>query len=176
MISVKAVGLDEANRALERAFGTATAIAAVQLTSKKREDEPDTSAQVLQDLAGGGRDFAYASSDLTGQIAATVARGVQAQINARAQNVDSAAAKVYTAAMKTYREAVVARINSGDWEGGGGDLSPAYAAEKREKHGFTYPIGIATGQLIRELATAGRIKLIRAPGAAGFKLPALTKT
>ena len=195
-IQVKAVGVDEMNKTLKRVFGYATAVEGVELTSKQRESHivhssaessfagdkgkdiggKSTNAQVFEWLAAGGRDFGAADDNLNKEIAATFSQELQRQINRKNQNVDSAAASIYRKAMKTYRAAVVKRIMSGSAPGGVKPLSREYREWKEEALGFTHPIGVATGQMLRELEVAGRIKLIKAAGVSGFKLPALPKT
>jgi hypothetical protein len=52
------------------------------------------------------------------------------------------------AACKSYLTWLSGNIENQTWKGGGGDLSEDYAARKQKQHGFTHPIGVASGQLL----------------------------
>jgi hypothetical protein len=127
---------------------------------------------IIESLSDNGRDFFSADDATADAVAAAMAAEVERRASAakakgRVVSDDSLAAAGLKAAMGAYMAAVKERIENQVVAGGGApkELTPAYAALKQRKYGFTTPIGKATGQLLAALVpgggTAGKIQLIR---------------
>jgi hypothetical protein len=133
-----------------------------ELMAKKREDGDEFSAKILEYLADQGRDF----RDIDKGETEKVAEAFLDQIMTRFHTVSAktgeqraalnASNKGFRDAMLKLMEHVSKHINDAKWTGGGSKkLSENYARIKEARHGFRYPIGKATGQLLDALNPKG---------------------
>jgi hypothetical protein len=94
-------------------------------------------------------------------IAASAAGDIVKASKLKAQWAKQIMGNALRSAALSFLKWISGNINSGNWNGEGGDLSEEYAAYKKKKFGFTHPIGKATGQLIDNVAPSSKnIKLI----------------
>lgn len=149
----------QACQAISSRFKNAT------LAAKGRADG-GSNANVADGLRGQGRNF-FETQETANAAAEAFARTteiVAAKAKANPTQSDALIGQVWIAAMAAAADAAAKNINDGNFEGGGSSsLSDAYAARKQKDHGFTYPIGKATGDLLNNLSShVGNIRLHKA--------------
>ena len=133
---------------------------------KERADGKNN-AEIAGYLREQGRNFFETQSTadaaakaFAAQLEIAAARAKTAKTDGQRANL---AAQVWIAAMEAALERAAKNIDEGAFEGGGSaSLSEIYEPQKYRDHGFTYPIGKATGELLNNLSShAGNIKLKR---------------
>lgn len=152
-------------------------IRAVDLHAKQRQEGGRgdlNNAEILDFLAKGGRDFVIADDAMVKKTAEVITESIMADMQQFLTKVEKAkkgkraasaeervatqiATRAFLAAGEVWLEQITENIESGKWEGDGSDkLNPEYEKRKQAKHGFAYPIGKATGQLLDNLAPKNR--------------------
>jgi len=125
--------------------------------------EGGSNADVAEGLRDQGRNFfeTQTTADAAAKAFAKMTELVAVKAKHKPTASDALIGQVWIAAMKAAATAAVKNIESGQFDGGGNhSLTPDYSAQKQKKHGFTMPIGKATGQLLNNLsAHVGNIKL-----------------
>lgn len=88
--------------------------------------------------------------------------GPSAAIAKQQQFASNTMAQALRATCMEYLKWLTTNIEQGQWRGSGGDLDAEYAEQKQKKHGFTHPIGVATGQLLDNVAPSSKnIELVK---------------
>ncbi len=157
-------GDKEAKRMLETVARISTWYKNATMLGHGRDDG-ENNANIAQYLRDQGRNFFETQS--TADAAAKAFAKKTEIVAVKAKRIVSEggrrnlAGQVWTAAMEAALAAAEKNIKEGNFEGGGKhSLTPDYAARKQKDHGFTMPIGKATGQLLNNLSEhVGNIKL-----------------
>jgi hypothetical protein len=157
-------GDKEAARMMRAAAAISSRFRNATLAGKGRADKGNN-ATVAEGLRDQGRNF-FETQETADAAAKAFARTLEiVAMKAKRQPTQSDAliGQVWIAAMKAASARAVENINSGTWEGPGkANLTKKYADRKQRDHGFQYPIGKATGDLLNNLAAAGTIRLHKA--------------
>ena len=153
-------------------------IRAVDLHAKNRQEDGGkrglNNAQILEYLADGGRDFVMADDAIVKKTAQAIVDSVMEDMQQFLKRVEKRkkgkrpesaeervateiASRAFKRAGEVWLEQITENIEAGKWEGDGSDrLNPDYEKRKQAKHGFAYPIGKATGQLLDNVAPKNR--------------------
>lgn len=136
------------------------------LHGKTRQEGGKDNGQVAQWLIKQGRDFfsTEAGAEAAAQAFADAVEERMAKATEGNMKAGAVAGYAWVQAMKAAMKVAAENINAGNFEGGGSEkLDPAYEKAKAAMHGFAYPIGKATGQLLDNLSSSnyGNIKLKR---------------
>ena len=174
-------GIEEAQDLIQKLHALGSSIQSAEVNGRARkEDGRKNNAQVLRWLGenhkGGNRNFWEMTQAETDTIvikpfvkklmdslnemgnhptkssmkAAAVAK--LGDVKKAAQWANQKMGNAMKAACNAYLRWVSANIENGNWKGSAGDLDSAYADLKKKRHGFTHPIGVATGQLLDNVA------------------------
>ena len=130
----------------------------VQLLGLSRADDDVNNAEVLEHLDRLGYHFAILSEDEQASVADAFERETERRLAGPDPKAADVAAGAMRKAMDRLAEIVREHIENGT--GATKDLSEDYKDLKLREHGFIYPIGKATGQLLRNLSE-GKAKLTR---------------
>jgi hypothetical protein len=128
----------------------------VQMLALERQDDEANNAEVLENLDRLGYHFALLSEAEQGEVAEAFEQEVERRMAGPNPNAANVAAGALREAMDALSRIVAEHIERG--EGVTKDLSEGYKELKLREHGFVYPIGKATGQLLRNLSS-GKVKL-----------------
>jgi len=162
-MSLEADGLKELKPYLRQLAAVGNVVEAVELNAKDRADGGPNNAEILQWLDDLTYRFTQTDSSENEQIAEAwvkmfeklkhtlkVPKGGK-ESKGKAINV---ASKSWKEAMRKYMEIVANNINDGNTHGKT-VLEPSTVETKQREHGFVYPIGKATGQLLDNLNPTG---------------------
>jgi hypothetical protein len=138
-------------------------IKAVAFNAYKRKEKPtDTNSKILNWLKEAGRDFTTISNAeaqeveaaFTKEVNRRLARLSERDVKNLKNTMNSILVSGLSKALLKIIEIINTRIESGNIAGGGAvaPLTQQYAKAKMKKHGFTKPIGVATGQLLDNLS------------------------
>ncbi len=171
LIDIEAEGMKEAMALLKVLNKIGASIKAVELHGKRRiEGSDNDNADVLDYLSKGGRDFISSDDAMAADAGRAFMREARKRIGQHGgikgvkglANAEKVAREItmvgFYAAMDEVKRHIRTRIDTGKTADGGSpdDLSKAYATYKQNKHGFTKPIGKATGQVYDNLAPGKR--------------------
>jgi hypothetical protein len=177
MIQVEVTGLENSMAMLQTLEKIAKVKRSADLNAKQRIEEGDNNAEILEYLADGGRDFVTPSkksldemdksalAEIEKSLATFKVTTTGGRITSKSalsqQQAKAVLSKALVAAAQDWMREITRRINESDWIGDGDrQLSEEYEKAKKKKHGFAYPIGKATGQLLANVAPGIRnIKL-----------------
>lgn len=175
-ISLESEGLRQVQGILTELQKLGSVIKAVELHTIKRKDSEKNNAEIMQFLKKTGRDFVTASDRDAEEIARMAVAEVERRLgvefskaavvdrwkgkgekNELSQFATQMADSMMRAAMKKYMEQVSDRIDNQETNDPpfNEKLSEAYEAKKLKDHGFAYPIGKATAQLLDNLNPGG---------------------
>jgi len=158
---IKADGMKKIERKLaeiEKLAAGKQPFRGIQLLDVDRAGDTADNSVILEELGKRGYRFAVLSRGEEQEIVDAFEEVLQKQLAGPTPNAANVAANALKAAMAQFGKIVVRHIESG--ENVTGDLSEAYKIQKQREHGFVYPIGKATGQLIDNLV-GGKVKLTR---------------
>ena len=176
-VRVSVEGLEEAKCTLQIINQMGNVFKGVELNAKSRKDDDSmarslTNGDILDYMAGPKqrRDFVAMTDELLHKIDVAISNEIERRLQEqqlsesekagvedskrRANEIGAAA---FTKGALVWNEEITRRINSGDWLGGGdSELNPEYEKQKQKKHGFTRPIGVATGQVLDNVSPSKR--------------------
>jgi hypothetical protein len=138
----------------------------------RKEDPSVTNSQVLEWLRDGGRDFKTITDDEVKEIEDAFIHEVERRmerlgtrdIKSIKNTMNSILVSGLKASLMKIISIIHTRIERGTVAGGASvkQLSEEYSKVKQRKHGFTKPIGKATGQLLENLSQdVKNIKVIK---------------
>jgi hypothetical protein len=180
VFNVEPQGLEQAGQMLRALEKIAKTRMSADLNAKERHDNATlNNAEILEFLAGQGRDFVTPSKDALKDIDEAaleeiekglakykVGRSGSRIVNKGDMNESKARGVLGNAlrkAAKEWKKEITRRIKEGDFEGGGNQkLEPEYEAWKKKIYSYAYPIGVATKQLLDNVKPDSRnLKLRR---------------
>jgi len=185
MIEIEAQGLQAAME-LMQTLQTQPQVKGIVVNTKERaEGTGINNKQIMEWLSDSGRDFFSANQivvkELDQVMVEAMEKELKKQLNmaqkrekarrrgtffkrSKKKEANVVATKGFRAAMKRLLQIVTERIEQQITASGAppAALSESYQVEKEFKHGFTIPIGVATGQLLDNITPGNRnIKLTR---------------
>lgn len=175
MLNIKTQGLENAMALLKTLQHMGTAIKEVQLLAKDRVESAADNAEIIGHLIAQHRDFFSPNDEMVSKIDKVMVETMEEELTKQTVKrvstgkdqkkvANAVAAKAFIAGMEVAKDIMRERIENQVTADGSAPLplSDDYEIQKQRKFGFTTPIGVATGQLLDNLARGTRnIKLKR---------------
>jgi hypothetical protein len=173
VFQVEVTGLENSMAMLRTLEKIAKVKRSADLNAKQRIEEGDNNAEILEYLADGGRDFVTPSKKSLDEMDKSALDVIEKSLAAfkvtttggritnksalSQQQAREVLSNALMAAAQDWMREITRRINEADWTGDGDrKLSPEYEAYKRKHFKSVYPIGIASAQLLANVAPGSR--------------------
>ena len=154
LIDLKAEGMEEAQKLMKKLTALGATTVAVELNTRSRTDGVDV-MKIIEGLHDTGRKFTVVDEKLANDVGTEFVDVAMTMLADKKSNAKNIANRAFLQCMNVALKEFAKRLETNKGVPGGVKPIPpdsAYAAYKIKKHGSLDPVGIATKELLAQLA------------------------